>query len=79
MTYTSLRPEHLSSPIHGDHIDVQLDNGFTCTGSGRTRIYYDQQQNDWWFACIEGQHYLSGHLDTDEDGNLYFIGIFLDD
>lgn len=46
MTYTSLRPEHLSSPIHRDHIDVQLDNGFTCTDSGRTRIYYDQQQSE---------------------------------
>lgn len=78
MTYTKLRPEHLPAFRHGNFIDVQLDAGFSCTGRGRTRLYYDEQAEDWWFACLDGRHYLAGQVAEDKHG-VYFVGVYLDD
>jgi hypothetical protein len=85
MTYTKLRPEHLAikgdpnAPImQGQAISVMLDDGFTCSGKGRTLLTYDAFAGDWWFSCQDGRHFIEGLIATDELGD-YYVGIFLDD
>jgi len=79
MTYTKLRPEHLPAREHGNWMDVQIDAGFTCAGKGRTRIYYDEQDDDFWFACENGRHYAAAQVELDHENEPYFVGMFLDD
>ena len=81
MTRTSLRPDHLkikgdptATIRSGQSINVILDEGFTCTGSGRTILTYDSARDDWWFACKSGRHLISGQFDGER-----YIGIYLDD
>ena len=79
MTYTQLRPAHLPAFVHGNTMEVMLDDGFSCAGRGRTMLTYDAPAEDWWFACASGRHFLAAQAEEDADGEVFFVGVYLDD
>lgn len=62
MNYAKLSELRVGEPI-------ELDEGFTCTKSGRARVREDE--TGLHFICAEGKHYLDGQC----DGDGYCIGV----
>ena len=42
-------------------------------------LTYDAFREDWWFSCQSGRHFISSQLDVDDNGDFYYVGIYLDD
>ena len=53
---------------------IEVDGGFTCIDEGKVAVLYGN--DDPYFMCKEGRHYLSGQLATDEDGGDFYVGLY---
>jgi hypothetical protein len=55
-----------------DHMQVELDGGFTCHKAGMTTLH--QQGNRFYFRCNYGAHFI----DDQADDGVHCVGIYAD-